>query len=76
MRAVDATVYVNPVKNFANVLGISDLAYNTASEIIQFVTSIGCVAAGGLLQYSMEYGIMNVLHKTARKNTIDSSEMR
>lgn len=34
------------------MLGVSDSAYNTASEVIPFITSIGCVAAGAALQYS------------------------
>ena len=40
-QAAEATGHEDPVRNFANNLGISNKAYDTASEVIPFLTSLG-----------------------------------
>ena len=51
-QAAEATGHEDPIRNFANNLGISNKAYDTASEVIPFLTSLGCMGATSVLQFS------------------------
>ena len=51
-QAAEATVHEDPIRNFANNLGISNKAYDTASEAVPFLTSLGCMGATSMLQAS------------------------
>ena len=51
-QAAEATGHEDPIRNFANNLGISNKAYDTASEVIPFLTSLGCMGVTSMLQFS------------------------
>ena len=51
-QAAEATVHEDPIRNFANYLGISNKTYDTASEAVPFLTSLGCMGATSVLQFS------------------------
>lgn len=74
-QATDATIHVNPVKNLANKLGVSDSAYETASEVIPLITAVGSIGATYLPEYLAKRGAARGASAAAEALNVANEEM-